>query len=319
MTEFAGYWTTGASVGDQQAGGYTQVHLATAQKVMSAVNGPEGVAADYLNELAGTVTGANTVAINTGGAVVDGKWYDNNASESITVPSAVGGGNTRIDRIVLRCSWAGFTIRIIRLAGTDAATPAVPAVTTTSGTTYDILLYQALVNTAGAVTLTDERAFALIHTAEIADGAIATAKIADNAVIWTKIADLNITTAKIVDLAVTQAKLAPGASKVVGRVGGSPTDWSSWGSNVYTPDTAKIQVGSLTINFANATIKTVTVTYPVPFATKPILLWTNTSDPQGVFHTTTINETATSFTFQSTYATPTMADVFVRWIAIGAE
>lgn len=159
MAELSGFWTTGGTVGDQQTS-YTQAQWSTAAKILSACSGFEGVAAGYLNALAGTVTGANTVAINTGGALVDGKWFLNDASQDVNIPSASGGGNTRIDRIVLRATWASFNVSVTRIAGTDAASPTAPAITQTSGTTYDILLYQALVDTAGTVTLTDERVYA---------------------------------------------------------------------------------------------------------------------------------------------------------------
>jgi hypothetical protein len=161
MAEFSGFWTSDdtSPEGDQVAG-YTQAHWSTAGAIMAACSGFEGVAPSFLNGLAGTVTGANTVAINTGGGMVDGKFFLNDASQNVNIPSASGGGNTRIDRIVLRADWAGFNVSVTRIAGTDAGSPSAPAITQTSGTTYDILLYQALVDTGGTVTLTDERIFA---------------------------------------------------------------------------------------------------------------------------------------------------------------
>lgn len=159
MAELSGFWTTGGATGDQQVS-YTQAQWSTASKIMSACSGFEGVAPGYLNSLAGTVGGANTVAINTGGAMVDGKWFLNDASQNVNIPSASGGGNTRIDRIVLRADWANYNVSVYRIAGTDAGSPVVPSITQTSGTTYDIMLYQALVDTGGTVTLTDERVWA---------------------------------------------------------------------------------------------------------------------------------------------------------------
>ena len=159
MAELSFFWTTGGTKGDQQVS-YTQAQWSTAGRIFSACSGFEGVAPGYLNGLAGTVTGANTVAINTGAAVVDGKGFINDASQNVTIPSASGGGNTRIDRIVLRADWANFNVSVTRIAGTDAVSPTAPSITQTSGTTYDITLYQALVDTAGAVTLTDERTIA---------------------------------------------------------------------------------------------------------------------------------------------------------------
>jgi len=171
MAEWSAKWTTsGAGSGDQVAG-YTQAYYKIIYEILSACLGFEGVAPGFLNELEGTVTGANTVQIDTGGALVDGHIYQNGAAEDVNIPNAIGAGNTRIDRIVLRCDWTAFTVRLYRIAGTDAGTPTAPAITQTSGTTYDILLYQALVTTAGAVTLTDERTLA-----EVSDGSITPAK-----------------------------------------------------------------------------------------------------------------------------------------------
>ena len=150
MAEFSGLWSTGMGSGDSQAS-YTQLQDSLRAQVIAACNGFEGVGPGYLNSLAGTVTGANAVQIDTGGALVDGKYYNNSAAVSVNIPSAVGGGNTRIDRIVLRASWASYTVRIYRIAGTDAVSPTAPAIVQTSGTTYDIKLYQALVNTSGTV------------------------------------------------------------------------------------------------------------------------------------------------------------------------
>ena len=121
----------------------------------------EGVAPRLGGLLACTANGANTVRVATGGAMVDGKWYYNDANLDVNIPSAVGAGNTRIDRIVLRANWAGYEVAVTRIAGTDAGSPTAPSITQTSGTTYDIYLCQVLVNTAGAVTVTDERVRAL--------------------------------------------------------------------------------------------------------------------------------------------------------------
>jgi hypothetical protein len=157
MTETSGFWTTSGTPSGHQVASYTQVIAAKAWAILAAAAGFEGVSPGYLNGLAGSVPGANTARIATGGAVCDGQWYQNDANKDITIPSAVGGGNTRIDRIVVRATWAGFKCELTRIAGVDAASPTAPAITQTPGTTYDIMLYQALVNTSGTVTLTDER------------------------------------------------------------------------------------------------------------------------------------------------------------------
>lgn len=133
--------------------------------MLAGAAGYEGVVFGLASTLVCTANGANTVAVATGGAMVDGKWYYNDANLDVNIPSAVGAGNTRIDRIVLRANWAGYEVAVTRIAGTDAASPTAPAITQTSGTTYDIPLCRVLVNTAGTVTVTDERVYALpIHT-----------------------------------------------------------------------------------------------------------------------------------------------------------
>lgn len=159
MSESSGFWTTGGATGDQVAG-YTQAHWSTAAEIMSSCTWYEGVSPSYLSRLLATAVAANTVRISAGGALVDGKWYQSTANVDVNIPSAVGGGNTRIDRIVARASWAGFTVRITRIAGTDDPAPVAPAITQTSGTTYDIPICQVLVDTAGSCTVTDERTFA---------------------------------------------------------------------------------------------------------------------------------------------------------------
>jgi len=185
MAEFSGIWTTEDTtpVGDQVAG-YTQAHWADIMDIMGGVTAANSIARGYMNELEGLVTGANTVQINTGGGLVDGKVYRNDAPKDINIPSAVGVGNTRIDRIVLRCTWANFKVRLYRIAGVDAGLPTPPTIIETSGSVYDLKLYQALVDTSGNVVLTDERDFPilLVDTDNLVNDAVNGSKIADNSI-----------------------------------------------------------------------------------------------------------------------------------------
>jgi hypothetical protein len=299
MSELSGLWTTtaGAPTGDQQVS-YTQAQWSTILKIAGACMGSEGVAADYLNELAGTVTGANTVSINTGGAMVDGKWYENGAAVSVTVPSAVGGGNTRKDRIVLRCSWAGYAERITLLPGVDAASPTAPAITQTSGTTYDIPLYIATVTTAGTVTLTDERGFALINTAELADAAVTLAKMAADSVDDTK-----------------AGNRVPALTR---RQGGSATVWKTQGTTNYTPTMVRQQCGAALV-YISAGTKTDAgaITFPVAFSQTPLLLLT--CDPEGVAAINTLTASAATITATLQANAGVDMPVTVHWLAIGPE
>lgn len=191
MTEKSGFWNTeGVSPVGDQLDGYNEIVWSDAASILASCSGFEGVGASLLNALEVTATDLNEVTVDIGGAVVDGKWYKNDAGKAVVIPSAVGGGNTRIDRIVLRCSWAGYTVRIHRIAGTDAASPTAPAITQTSGTTYDIMLAQVLVTTGGVVTVTDERVWAAPqvddNTIEVSGRAL---QVKDDGITNAKLAD----------------------------------------------------------------------------------------------------------------------------------
>ena len=231
MAEFSGFWTTGGATGDQQAVGYTQAQWSTACAILAAASGFEGVAPGYGNELAATDAGGGDIEIDTGGAVVDGKWYDSTSAVTVNIPTPAA-GNERIDRIVARCTWAGFIVRITRIAGIAAPIPVAPAITQTSGAIYDIALWQARITDGGVIALTDERTWAGakvdgvtlqsvagvlsiaddgVDTAQLADNAVTSDKIANNAVTSDKIAGSAVTSDKIADNAVTSDKIASNA------------------------------------------------------------------------------------------------------------
>lgn len=111
-----------------------------------------GVIFGQLNQLA--CTGATSpVVVNTGRALVDGTWYQADASVNVAV--ATPAASTRIDRIVLRKDWSAQTVRVTRIAGLEGG--AAPAMTQTPGVTWDIPLCQASITTGGVITITDER------------------------------------------------------------------------------------------------------------------------------------------------------------------
>lgn len=190
MTEWSAWWTTSGTPSGHQVTSYTQSHLSTIAEIIAAANGEEGVAPNYLNELVGTIPGTNTFRIGTGGCIGDGKAYKNDAAVDVTIPSAVGGGNTRIDRVVVRFAWSSFQGTITRIAGTDSASPTAPTYQKVSESTYDILLYQVLVDTSGNVSVQlDEREWAVAETDDVTietnagalrlkDGGITEAKLA---------------------------------------------------------------------------------------------------------------------------------------------
>ena len=112
----------------------------------------QGVWEGQLNEL--VASGAVTpVAINTGPALVDGVWYESDASEDVAIPSPAV--NPRVDRIVLRKDWALQTVRLTRLAGAESAlqVPPAPALVQNDGVTWDLPLWQIHITVAGVITL----------------------------------------------------------------------------------------------------------------------------------------------------------------------
>lgn len=212
MTQLSGLWTTDDTTpeGHQQAS-YTQAHASTMWEIAAACSGFEGVAPGYLNELACSTPGVNQVNVATGGAIVDGKWYKNDAvvaldADDLPSPS---GGTTRIDRIVLRANWAAYTVTVVVIQGTESGgTPVAPSITQTSGTTYDIPLYQVLIDSGGNITLTDERTWAAGDDNSLTTGAVTLAKMAANSVDSDQYVDGSIDTVHIGDSQVTAAKIA---------------------------------------------------------------------------------------------------------------
>jgi hypothetical protein len=311
MAEKSYFWTTGGA-GDGSST-YSTADWSAALAVVAACSGLEGVAPSFLNELAGTVTGANTVAINTGGGMVDGKPYRSTASENVTIPSAVGGGNTRIDRIVLRASWAAQTVRITRIAGTNAASPTAPAITQTSGTTYDIPLYRALVNTSGTVTLTDERTWAIVATDDSTlENNAGTLRIKDAGVTTAKILDANVTLAKLAANSVDDTKVGDRVPQFYRRQGGSASSWASAGTTTYTPGAVRMQAGIVTIT------GTGTITYPVAFSQPPIVIL---SSSQAFILGNSIPGATNvqAFVWEADGTTPATAPTTIAWLAIGPE
>lgn len=119
-----------------------------------------GVIPGLLNELAPVVSGTN-ILVATGWSLVDGHPYRNDATKTVTPVVPTVGTTGR--RLVLRASWsAGVqTVRITEISSADG-TAAIPAMTQTSSTTYDVPLCSYTVATgSGAIgAFTDTRSYA---------------------------------------------------------------------------------------------------------------------------------------------------------------
>lgn len=186
MAESSIFWTTNGT-GDGTGSGYTQAQLFQLMRSFARTSNLGGVSPDVLNELQVTGT-ATPVSINTGQAFVYGIVYFNTAS--VTVAISTPAAQTRIDRIVLRASWAAQTVRITRIAGVEGGS--APAITQTPNTTYDIPLAQVSITTGGVITVTDEREWAN----GVGDLVVDSTKLAANAVTNAKMATMTANTVK---------------------------------------------------------------------------------------------------------------------------
>lgn len=120
----------------------------------------EGVFQGQLNELDLSSVAATPVSVASGRALVNGIWYETDASRSLAIANATA-GNLRVDRIVARASWAAQTVRLLVVQGANvAANPVPPALVQVDGTTWDLPLWQVQATDAGVLTFfRDERAF----------------------------------------------------------------------------------------------------------------------------------------------------------------
>jgi hypothetical protein len=106
---------------------------------------------------------ALNVLVDTGMVWLRGKGYENTAQQTLSLSTA-DATNPRIDRIVLRITYAAATqtVSAAVLTGTPAATPALPALTQNS-TTYEISLayiwVAATATTIAEAEVHDERIF----------------------------------------------------------------------------------------------------------------------------------------------------------------
>ncbi len=147
MAEGSRFWTTN-NTGDGPTGGYSAANFNQFVREAFLTNpASEGVLRGIGSNLA--VSGASSpVAVAAGSAIVYGFFYFNDASLNVTIPTPTTA--TRIDRIVLRVSWAAQTVRVTRIAGTEGA--GAPALVQTANTTWDIPLAQVSITTGGAHT-----------------------------------------------------------------------------------------------------------------------------------------------------------------------
>jgi hypothetical protein len=154
MSEVSRFWTTN-NTGDGPTGGYSAANFAQfiRESFMTDLTA-EGVLRGIGNNLAVSGT-SSPVAVNTGAAMVYGFFYSNDGSVNVSVATPTTA--TRIDRVVLRVSWAAQTVRIALVAGAEGGI--APALTQTANTTWEIPLANVSITTGGVITVTDARTY----------------------------------------------------------------------------------------------------------------------------------------------------------------
>lgn len=111
--------------------------------------------------------------------------------------------------------------------------------------------------------------------------------------------------------------------KVIGRQGGSPSAWDTYGTNNYTPSGVKIQTG--VVNVPNSNIAagsyfygSVTVTFPVAFTNVPMVICSCQFAGTNVMKASASSPSTTQVTiFILTSVSVTGANMPVAWMAIG--
>jgi hypothetical protein len=168
MAERSFYWAD-ETVGDGILSPYSNDEFSDIwRKLFMRNRNTQGYIEGYLNELQVTNPVGDVIRVATGAALVDGKFYENDAAieNSIASPTMA----TRHDRIVLRKSFSAQTTRVVTLVGEEGN--AVPSITQSDGVTWEIPLATIVITTAGVITINDERIICRTPLAPSLSGAI---------------------------------------------------------------------------------------------------------------------------------------------------
>ena len=152
MTEKSYYWD-GSTTGDATLAKFNEfAYHGIWRKMFLRDRTIQGIIRGHLNEC--EVEGVSGgVSVNTGAALVDGMFYENDAKLTIEIPTP--SSSTRIDAIVLRRNATTQTIRAIRIVGTEGA--GAPSIVQVEDGTWDLKIAEASITTAGVITVTDYR------------------------------------------------------------------------------------------------------------------------------------------------------------------
>ena len=174
MAETSYLWDN-PGTGDSPALGYGNALLnQVIFRMITNGTGNQGVLAGWLNELEVTDGGGLNAAVDTGGAICYGVWFESDAATNVAI------ANNATEWVVVRASWAAQTARLAAIAP--------GAFTQNPGVTYDIPLAQ-VTTVAGAITLiTDTRDFCEYSTV-LWDSAVETDNLATDSCTIAKMID----------------------------------------------------------------------------------------------------------------------------------
>jgi len=141
MTEYSQPWT-GTSVGD--AGPYDDDEWSDMYRdIFAAGKDNWGVFQEYLNGLEVTISATgppDTIQVDTGGAIIDGKFYRNDAAFTEVQPTSAAGSYL----VVLAKTWATQEVRIdVRIGA---------SVTQTDGVTWEVALASFTLSAGGDIS-----------------------------------------------------------------------------------------------------------------------------------------------------------------------
>ena len=202
----------------------------------------------YANELEVTNPAGTTIRVDTGAAVVDGHWIENDATVDFT-PN-VPGIASRTDKVVL--------VENNTNAVYDGTASAV------------ILDFPTVLVDYGALSSVPKYSCRLAVLRGDAGTGAATALIQTASYWMVELYRFNITNVPGVNTLTDNRAYAKFATQVLdARQGGSATVWATPGTNDYIP-TAKmlVQCGSITVPGGGA----VNLTYPIAYTQAPIVL-----------------------------------------------
>ncbi len=155
MAEKSMFWTTGAT-GDG-ANEYTQQETINWMRALFVADITQHGVFTYGGALEVTAgSGARELDIADGAALVAGFFYTNSAAVTKTLTHPTIG--TTGWRLVLRADWTAQTVRITLLQSSDGVS-AIPTVTQSDGTVWDIPLAHGTITTGDVFTIEDDREF----------------------------------------------------------------------------------------------------------------------------------------------------------------